>query len=154
MRISGAGKSSQAAFSLHIRLEKALLMDRRHGNWLRDYYFSTPLFVLADSLPGLDFRVSGLHTPGYRLVYYGFCLLCALLLWFRPRLSPLLGMGERSVNPAILMASVMLPILRPGLDGSGAYIDLQGENIINFILTGGVLLAAFYSAQRRLLLQR
>jgi hypothetical protein len=63
-------------------------------------------------------------------------------------------MGESSINLAILMASVMLPILRPDLDGSGAYIGLQGANIINFILTGGVLLAAFYSAQRRLLQQR
>ena len=128
--------------------------DTRHSNWLRGYYFCTPLFVLADSLLGLDFRVSGLHAPGYRLAYYGFCMLCALLLWYRPRLSPLVGMGESSINLAILMASVMLPILRPNLDGSGAYIGLQGANIINFILTGGVLLAAFYSAQRRLLQQR
>ena len=122
-----------------------------HSNWLRGYYFSTPLFVLADSLLGLDFRISGLHVPGQRLAYYGFCMLCALLLWFRPRLSPLVGMGESSVNLAILMVSVMLPILRPELDGNGDYAGLQGMNIINFILTGGVLLAAFYTAQRRLL---
>ncbi len=130
------------------------MTDRQHSNWLRGYYFCTPLFVLADSLLGLDFRVSGLHAPGYRLAYYGFCMLCALLLWYRPRLSPLVGMGESSVNLAILMASVMLPILRPDLDGSGAYTGLQGASIINFVLTGGVLLAAFYSAQHRLLLQR
>ena len=130
------------------------MTDTRHSNWLRSYYLSTPLFVLADSLLGLDFRVSGLHAPGYRHGYYGFCMLCALLLWYRPRLSPLVGMGESSVNLAILMLSVMLPILRPDLEGSGTYIGLQGGNIINFILTGGVLLAAFYSAQRRLLQQR
>jgi hypothetical protein len=125
-----------------------------HSNWLRSYYFSTPLFVLADSLLGLDFRVSGLHAPGQRFAYYGFCMLCALLLWFRPRLSPLVGMGESSVNLTILMVSVMLPILRPELDAAGAYTGLQGMNILNFSLTGGVLLAAFYSAQRKLLLQR
>lgn len=130
------------------------MTDRQNNNWLRGYYFSTPLFVLADSLLGLDFRVSGLHAPGYRLAYYGFCMLCALLLWYRPRLSALVGMGESSVNLAILMASVMLPVLRPEPDGIGAYIGLQGANIINFVLTGSVLLAAFYSAQRRLLQQR
>jgi hypothetical protein len=125
--------------------------DSRHSNWLRGYYYSTPLFMLADSLLGLAFRISGLHAPGYRFAYYGFCMLCALLLWYRPRLSPLVGMGESSVNLAILMVSVMLPIMRPDLDGNGAHPGLQGMNILNFILTGGVLLAAFYTAQRRLL---
>jgi len=110
--------------------------------------------VLADSLPGLDFRASGLHAPGYRLGYHGLCLLCALRLWCRPRLSPLVGMGERSVNLAILMAGGMLPILRPNPEGYGAYIGRQGADIINFMLAGRVLLAAFYSAQRRRLLQR
>jgi len=118
---------------------------------LQVYYYCTPLFLLADSLLGLDFRVSGLHAPGYRLAYYGFCMLCAMLLWYRPRLSALVGMGESSVNLAILMVGVMLPIMRPDLDGNGAYPVLQGMNLLNFILTGGVLLAAFYAAQRRLL---
>lgn len=124
------------------------------SNWLQGYYFCTPLFMLADGLLGLDFRVSGLHAPGYRYAYYGFCMLCALLLRFRPRLSPLVGMGESGINLAILMISIMLPILRPDLDANGAVIGLQGANIINFILTGCVLLAAFYSAQNRLSLQR
>jgi len=128
--------------------------DSQHSGWLQGYYYCTPLFVLADYLLGLDFRVSGLHAPAYRLGYYGFCVLCALLLWSRPRLSPLVGMGESSVNLAILMVSVMLPVLRPDPEGSGPYIGLQGANIINFILTGGVLLATFYSAQHRLRLQR
>ena len=130
------------------------MTDTRHSNWLRSYYLSTPLFVLADSLLGLDFRISGLHVPGQRFAYYGFCMLCALLLWFRPRLSPLVGMGESSVNLTILMVSVMLPILRPELDAAGDYAGLQGMNILNFILTGGVLLTAFYLARHRLLLQR
>jgi len=126
----------------------------QQSNWLRGYYFSTPLFVLADSLLGLDFRISGLHAPGYRLAYYGCCILCALLLWYRPRLSPLVGMGESSVNLAILMVSVMLPILRPDVNAAGLPAGLQGMQIINFILTGGVLLAAFYAAQHRLLQPR
>ena len=130
------------------------MTDSRHPDWLRGYYFSTPLFVLADSLLGLDFRISGLHATGYRLAYYGLCMLCALLLWYRPRLSPLVGMGESSVNLAILMVSIMLPILRPEIDLDGLSPGLQGMHIINFILTGGVLLAAFYSAQHRLLQQR
>ena len=130
------------------------MTDGKHRDWLQAYYLGTPLFMLADSLLGLDFRIAGLDTPGYRLVYYGFCMLCALLQWYRPRLSPLVGMGESSVNLAILMISVMLPVLRPGLDGSGAYPGLKGMQIINFILTSGVLLAAFYSAQQRLLQQR
>ena len=128
------------------------MTDKQHGNWLQGYYFSTPLFVLADSLLGLDFRVSGLQNPAWRFAYYGVCMLFALLLWYRPRFSPLIGMGESSVNLTILMVSVMLPVMRPELDGDG--IGLQGMQLLNFILTGGVLLAAFYSAQHRLLLQR
>ena len=121
---------------------------------LRGYYFGTPLFLLADTLLGLNLRISGLQTPAYRFAYYGFCMLCALLLWYRPRLSPLVGIGESSLNLAILMLGVMLPILRPELDGSGAVIGLQGANIINFILSGGVLLTIFYSSQHRLLQSR
>ncbi|HYQ72437.1 MAG TPA: hypothetical protein VET88_10995, partial [Gammaproteobacteria bacterium] len=118
------------------------------------YYFSTPLFVLADSLLGLDFRISGLQNPVYRFVYYGVCLLFALLLWYRPRYSPLIGMGESSVNLTILMVGVLLPVMRPELDGDSTGMSLQGMQLLNFILTGGVLLAAFYSAQHRLQRQR
>jgi hypothetical protein len=60
-------------------------------------------------------------------------------------------MGESSVNLTLLMLGVMLPILRPDLAGSGTYPGLQGMHLVNFILTGGILLAAFYTAQRRLL---
>ena len=130
------------------------MTDTWHSNWLRSYYFSTPLFALADRLLGLDFRISGLPGTGYRFAYYGFCMLCALLLWYRPRLSPLVGIGESSVNLAILVVSVMLPILRPDLEGGGADVGLQGTNIMNFILTGGILLAVFYSSRHRLQLQR
>jgi len=73
-----------------IKLETAPVTDSKHAKRLQGYYYCTPLPVLADSLPGLDFRIS----------------------------------------------------------------RLQGANIINFILSGGELLAAFYSAQRRLLQQR
>lgn len=60
----------------------------------------------------------------------------------------------RSVSLAILMVSVMLPTLRPDVDGAGHAPGLQGVRIINFILTGCVLLAAFCPAQQRLLQPR
>jgi len=120
-------------------------------DWLRAYYYLTPLFFLGDTLLGLDFRVAGLHASGHRFAYYGGCMLCALLLRYRPPLAPLVGMAESSVNLAILMAGVLLPLLQPDLIEAGGYTGLHGAHIINFLLSGGILLATFYSAQHRLL---
>jgi hypothetical protein len=123
-----------------------------NGAWIRRYYLVTPLFFLLDSLFGYSFRISGLPQPGYRYAWYGFCLLCALGCYAAARFSALIAIVESSVNLLILLASVLLPIVYLGDLGeeSVPVIGLNGDNILNFLLTGGILLSVFYSAQHEL----
>ena len=122
------------------------------GAWIRNYYLLTPLFVAVDYLFGASFRVSGLADPDYRLAWYGFCLLCAGACFFRIRYAPLIAIAESSVNLLILLLGVMLPIVQLGnLDGDpAAGVGINANNILNFMLSGGVLLAVFHSAQHEL----
>lgn len=121
-------------------------------NWIRRYYLLTPLFVIADLWFDWTFRVSGLMQPNHRLAYYGFCLLCGLASYFAKRYTPLIAIAESSVNLLILLLGVMLPIIQLGdlPESTTAAGFLNSDNILNFILSSGILLAVFYSAQNEL----
>jgi hypothetical protein len=120
--------------------------------WIRRYYLVTPLFFLLDSLFGYSFRISGLPEPGYRYAWYGFCLLCALGCYSASRFTALIAMTESSVNLLILLASILLPIVYLGdlAEEPVTAVGLNGDNLLNFLLTGGILLGVFYSAQQAL----
>ena len=121
-----------------------------YGDWIRRYYLLTPLFIALDTLFGLTFRASGLTSPELRYLYYGFCLLCALACYWQHRYSALIAMAESSLNLLILLAGVMLPIVRlDNLSGDMA-AGLNADNLVNFLQSGGILLAVFYSAQKDL----
>jgi len=122
------------------------------GAWIRRFYLLTPLFIVLDALFGLNVRVSGLASPELRYLYYGLCLLCALACYWQSRYSALIAMAESSINLLILLAGVMIPIVRLG-DLAGdttASAGISGYNVVNFLFTGGILLAVFYSAQEEL----
>ena len=122
------------------------------GAWIRRYYLLTPLFIVLDALFGLNVRVSGLASPELRYLYYGLCLLCALGCYWQSRYSALIAMAESSVNLLVLLASVMVPIARlADLAGdTTASAGISGYNVVNFLLTGGMLLTVFSSAQEEL----
>jgi hypothetical protein len=120
--------------------------------WIRRYYLLTPVFITLDALFGLNFRISGLASPELRYLYYGICLLCALACYWQSRYSALIAMAESSVNLLILMVGIMIPIIRLGdLAGdTAASAGISGDHLANFLLSGGILLAVFYSAQEEL----
>jgi hypothetical protein len=122
------------------------------GVWFRRYYLLTPLFIVLDALFGLNIRVPGLASPELRYLYYGLCLLCALACYWRNRYSALIAMAESSVNLLILLAVVMFPIVRLGDLAGDTAVDagISGYTVVNFLLTGGILLSVFYSAQDEL----
>jgi hypothetical protein len=124
-----------------------------HRNWISFYYLGTPLFVLLDLFFGLSFRISGLGDPADRFAYYGLCIACALGVIFRPQYSSLIALGESSVNLLILLLSVMLPIIYLGnLESGGTNpVGLDNNRLLNFLLSGSILLTAFYSAQHKLM---
>lgn len=122
------------------------------GKLIRAYYLVTPLFVILDALFGITFRASGLTLPEYRYLYYGFCLLCALGCYWQVRYTALIAMAESSVNLLILLLGIMLPVIHLGdLPGeTDAVVLINSDNILNFLITGIVLVSVFYSAQREL----
>ena len=120
--------------------------------WIRRYYLLTPVFFLLDLLFGYTFRISGFPQPGYRHAWYGVCLLCALGCYTATRFTPLIAMAESSINLLILLASVLLPVVYLGdlAQESVPATGLNGDTILNFLVTGGILLSVFYSAVREL----
>ena len=122
------------------------------GIWIRRYYLLTPVFIVLDALFGLHFRISGLASPELRYLYYGICLLCTLACYWQSRYSALIAILESSTNLLILLAGIMIPIVRLG-DLTGDTADsagISGDQLVNFLLSGGILLAVFYSAQGEL----
>ncbi len=119
---------------------------------IRVYYLITPLFVILDAVFGITFRASGLNLPEYRYLYYGFCLLCALGCYGQQRYTALIAIAESSVNLLILLLGIMLPVIHLGnLPGeTGAAAPISGDNILNFLITGTVLVTVFHTAQREL----
>ena len=121
------------------------------GKLIRVYYLATPLFVILDVLFGVTVRASGLSQPEYRYLYYGLCLLCALGCFLRVRYTALIVILESSVNLLILLLGVMLPVIHLGdLHGQAAAVQINGDNILNFTITGLVLAGVFHAAQREL----
>ena len=61
-------------------------------------------------------------------------------------------MAESSINLLILLAGVMIPIVRLGDLAGDTTVSagISGYNVVNFPLSGGILLAVFYSAQEEL----
>lgn len=117
------------------------------------YYLATPLFWGADLLWRVDFRVAWLVEPGYRSIYYLFCITVAVMGYLRCRWLALLGVLESSVNLLLLLASVMLPIYHlPGMggDGGGQLVFTSAQGLLTFMLSAAVWLTAFHSAQQSL----
>ncbi len=120
---------------------------------LTSYYLATPAFWLLDLLAHVPIRAAGLEQPGWRIAYYLFAFGCGLLCRWRPRVSPVVGMAESSVNILLLALSVLLPIFSlPGQleTGEPLYTGLTPLRLANFVLAACVLLFSFYSNQAAL----
>jgi len=120
---------------------------------LRLYYWATPLFFLADHVWGVSVRASFLPGSGSRLIYYGFCIACAVAIHRWPGSAPWVGMGESAVNLLLLVLGIMLPIygLQDAvLDGGPLLLPLTGARLVNVLLTGTILIHAFHRNQRRI----
>ena len=99
-----------------------MLPDR--NRLLTGYYLATPAFWLLDLLVQAPIRAAALEQPGWRFTYYVFAFACGLLCRWRPRLAPVVGMAESSVNVLLLVLSVLLPIYSlPGQLESGRRQD-------------------------------
>jgi hypothetical protein len=112
------------------------------------YYYLTPVFFIAEKITGLDIRISGILSETQSWIYFIFCLFCAAVCFFLPRWSVAVAFVESILNITILMASIYIGhVLSAGLDG---HFEFGLPNLINFMVSGSVLLVAYYSAQSQL----
>ncbi len=108
------------------------------------FYLATPLFLLLDSLLGWNIRIASLDNyPGWKMLYYLFCLCIGLLMWKWQILEPVLGMVEGGVNMLLLTLSVLLPYYE-AIDalssGESVQTPLDSFSIINYLVSGLFLL--------------
>lgn len=124
-----------------------------HDRWLRWYYLATPVFAALDLALGASIRAAGISHAAGRAAYYVFALGCGLLLRWKPRWAPLIGIGESSVNLFLVLLSVLGPIfLLPGRIAEGATPEFSFGlgRAVNVLLSGGVLIWSFQGNVARL----
>lgn len=113
------------------------------------YYWLTPAFWAADVWLGANLRTAALEDrPGYKGIYYLFCLACGAAIWLRPAWTRLVGLTEASVNILLLVLGVLVPYFRliDELASGGANVNVSPfgvERTIAFLLAGGVWTISF-----------
>lgn len=118
------------------------------------YYWLTPAFWAADALFGWNVRAAALEGhPGWKVLYYLFCLGCGGLLWARPALSRLVGIVESSTNISLLVLGMVLPYLQliesiPNGDFRAAD-ELTVTKSVGFLVAGLICWASFHLHARR-----
>jgi len=124
----------------------------------RFYYYITPLFILLDYFGGLSVRAAVLDsTPLYKNLYYGFCIFCAVGIYFRPGFSAVVALFESMVIVLMTVLSVFLPYVRYLMEAD----DVLNTNwdfsntfsvpkIVNIVLSGTVGIFAFHGSLRML----
>ncbi|MBN1806987.1 MAG: hypothetical protein JW837_17195 [Sedimentisphaerales bacterium] len=81
--------------------------------FVRWYFYITPLFMVLDYFWGYNFRISALDTePAYKYLYYGFCILCGVLMYIFPTYSAIAALFESSINAMLLILNIYLPYVR------------------------------------------
>jgi hypothetical protein len=103
------------------------------------YFAATVIFLLLDSLLGINLRVAFLDAcAGWRATYYLLCFACLVLIVGRPMLAARVATTESLIARAALIISVgvgVLSIPDALLDGGG--VVLSAEEIVNFAIAGG-----------------
>jgi hypothetical protein len=80
---------------------------------VRWYFYITPLFIVLDYFWGFNIRISALDSePTYKYLYYGFCILCGVLMYIFPNYSYITALFESSINIMMLILILILPYAR------------------------------------------
>ncbi len=117
------------------------------------YYLATPAFAVLDLFVGVSIRAAGLESAGWRLAYYGFAFACWIAIRYRPGWTPVVGVGESSVNLFLLILSVLGPIFAAPIivaEGGDPAITFGVGRMFNILLAGTVLIASFHGHQGEL----
>ena len=122
------------------------------------YYAITPAFILLDYIWGINVRVAVLDNyPLYKGLYYGFCILCGIIIYLVPRSSSFVALIESAI---IIMLTVMgflisyVQTLSQAFDVMNADFEtlnmLNPQYITNLFLAGGIVCVTFDKSLREL----
>ena len=115
------------------------------------YYTITPLFILLDYVCGINVRTVVLDSETvYKGLYYGFCILCGVVIYIIPRLSPVVALVESSIIFMMTVLSVFIPYVETIvqmdniLDADIQYLSILGPSyFVNLVLSGGMAALTF-----------
>lgn len=130
-------------------------IDIRH-TIVKLYYYITPAFILLDYLGGINVRVAVLDSmPLYKNLYYGFCILCALAMFFLHRYTAVIVLFESTAIFAMTVLGVFVPyiqvithgddILNSNWEGVDAFTIAR---IVNLLMAGAIAACAFRGSVR------
>jgi len=116
------------------------------------YYAGTILFLLMDYGFGVNVRLAFLESvPIARLAYYGICLVCFVLMLWRPGWTTLIGTFESLVTLIALIFAMAVRVMVPtdAIFGENAeFVTIQ--EIINFVIAGSMAYLAWVKGLKQL----
>jgi hypothetical protein len=139
------------------------LGDRAMGRFIRYsiprlYYLVTPAFIVLDYVGGVSVRVAVLDgMPLYKSLYYSFCILCGVAVYFLPDYSAVVALFESPVNLVITILGLVLPYIErikqfdDVLNTAWSPVpDFSVPYLTNLVLAAGVSAFAFLQANKAL----
>ena len=114
-------------------------------NILLSYYGATLVFLLLDVVFGISIRITFLdaHTS-FRMLYYGFCMVCFLLMLWKPYLTVLIGAVESLVTLIALIIVTGMRVMVPSDQMLESGVGMvTAPQILNFIIAGSIAYIAW-----------
>ena len=126
------------------------------------YYTITPAFILLDYIWGINIRVAALNNyPLYKGFYYGFCILCGVIIYLVPQSSPFVALTESAIIIMLTVISFLssyVQIFSQAYDVMNADFEtiniLNPQYITNLFLAGGIACITFNKSMRELGISR
>jgi len=118
----------------------------------RWYFYITPLFILLDYIWGVNVRVSALDSiPVYKNLYYGFCILCGVCMYFVPRYSAIVTLFESIINFGMIVFSIFMPYIQNMIyaedilnaDFKAMEESINAQSIVNLVIVGSFVVLTF-----------
>lgn len=120
------------------------------------YYTITPLFILLDYVWNINVRVAVLDSaPLYKGLYYGFCILCGVVIYIVPQCTSVVALVESAIIFTMTVLSVFVPYVQTIVqidDILNSEIQnvsiVNVPHIVNLVLAGGMAALTFNKSLR------
>ncbi len=115
------------------------------------YYYITPAFILLDYFGGINVRVAVLDgMPLYKNLYYGFCILCGVVVYILPWLSAAVALFESIIIIIMTVLGFFLPYVRLVSSTDDilntdlrAFGEFGVPNATNFLMAAAIAVISF-----------